>query len=81
VCHSEPMFSIYEDIEIGNQIPILVEDPSEADSSSDGYTTRVLSNKNWAWVDKPPNNRLPLHLNGKTPKIHFVEESSPPRLP
>ena len=82
LCKSEPRFSLYEDIKIGNQVRVFKKDPTTvADASSQEYADRTLKDENWAWGDKPPTASLPTLNNGKGFKIACVEDDCPPKGP
>jgi hypothetical protein len=80
LCKSEPRFSMYEDIQIGNQIRIFNEEPG-GNSSLEGYADRVLGTNNWLWGEKPPIGLLPLGPNGRTPRIPCLDADCPPKGP
>lgn len=80
LCNSEPRFSMYEDIEIGNQIRMFNDQPG-VNATVEGYADKVLGTNNWVWGEKPPIGKLPLNMNGKTPKIQCVEADCPPKGP
>jgi hypothetical protein len=82
LCKSEPRFSMYKDIEIGNQIRTFIDDPSTGgEPGTQGYRDMVLGQDNWGWGEKPPTALLPKSLDGRTPKIQCVEEDCPPKGP
>ena len=82
LCKSEPRFSLYEDIKIGNQIRIFESDPTVVrDPASQEYADLTLKDDNWAWGDKPPTGSLPTLNNGKGFKIACVEDDCPPTGP
>lgn len=82
MCKSEPRFSMYEDIKIGNQIRTYLKDPTtEADPASEAYADKVLNPNNWYWGEKPTTGQLPLMPNGKTPRIACFEDDCHPEGP
>ncbi|KAK5941092.1 hypothetical protein PMZ80_006369 [Knufia obscura] len=81
LCKSEPRFSMYEDIKIGNQIRTYLGDPTFEDASSQEYADKVLNADNWDWGEKPPAGKLPLSANGKTAQIACLDEECPPKGP
>ena len=84
LCGSEPMFSMYEDIEIGHSIRTFNTNPSkEEDIGSPRFTDLVLNQEaNWRWGHKPPIASLPKGLDGRTPKIQcLTEDPCPPQGP
>lgn len=81
LCKSEPRFSMYEDIKIGNQVRTYRADPTFDDVTSDIYTTHATSPDNWMWSEKPPAGKLPLNQNGKGVQVACLDEDCPPKGP
>jgi hypothetical protein len=81
LCKSEPRFSMYEDIEIGNSIRYFNDNPS-GPSDDPEVVKKVLGTDNWAWGEKVPTQKLPINTGGKipTPKIQCLKDD-PPECP
>ena len=84
LCKSEPRFSMYEDIEIGNQIRTFKSLPSVELPDSEAYRKLVLGQDNWDWGEIPPPTELPTNLDrASSPKLPCPRSSTtcPPNGP
>jgi hypothetical protein len=82
LCASEPRFSMYEDIKIGNQIRTYNTVPDTAtDPGSEEYATLALGQDNWGWGEKPATGLLPTGPDGRRPSLACVEDECPPEGP
>jgi hypothetical protein len=66
LCASEPRFSMYEDIRIGNSIRTFKKRPNSEEPGTQAYSDLVLGRENWLTGEKPPAGLLPERLTGKT---------------
>ena len=78
LCKSEPRFSMYEDIEIGNSIRYFNNNPSGPPEEPD-VVAAVLGVDNWAWGEKVPREKLPVANKGRflAPVLQCVDDENP----
>ena len=84
LCNSEPLFSLYEEIEIGTSIRTFVSHPATGgDPGTPGYADNIFNEAgNWAWEETPPPTALEIDVDG-TPKGNgcIPGEECPPKKP
>ena len=65
LCASEPRFSMYEEIRVGNSIRFFKQRPNTEDPGTQAYRDLVLGKDNWLTGEKAPASLLPQKSAGK----------------